>query len=570
MKSDVSRSRVRNKDRSTNSQDDQCIASGPREFEQENGDQDGPNSPVQSLKEAPRKELHSEASETNGTSPEADPDKAMCDTLRSNEDEIVRDAQSPNDTQPRTVETSRSFPPQVEESCHLEEPANDSDIEKSETGIWPLPLPTVLPSAKDAADLSRPDSHTSKDAYGNTYPEGGVDAWLCVLGSFCGLTAILGITNSLAVYQNYFVTHQLVDVPVGTVGWIFGLYTFIAFSGGIEIGPVFDAVGPRWLVFAGSLCTTAATLILGECQEFWHFMLTFGLLAGLGMSLVFTPAIASIGHYFLQRRGEATGIVATGGAFGGVMFPLILQALFPKIGFAWTTRVVSLINLVFLIAANLLIRSRLPKKRPSKENILPDFRIFRDPVFTLTTAGVFFGEWGLFVPLSYISSYAVANGVNEALAYQLLAIFNVGSLFGRWLPGYLADRVGRFNSMLLFSFLCLVCSVALWLPAKGSVPLLVIMCLAFGFASGSNISLTPVCVGQLCKTENYGRYYASAFTIVSFGCLTCAPIGGQIISACGGKYWGLVTFAACSYAASLGCFAFARGLGGGWKPRTVF
>jgi hypothetical protein len=30
-------------------------------------------------------------------------------------------------------------------------------------------------------------SRVSTDAYGNTYPEGGKEAWLCVLGSFCGL-----------------------------------------------------------------------------------------------------------------------------------------------------------------------------------------------------------------------------------------------------------------------------------------------------------------------------------------------------------------------------------------------
>lgn len=35
-------------------------------------------------------------------------------------------------------------------------------------------------------------SRVSTDAYGNTYPEGGREAWLCVLGSFCGLMAALG------------------------------------------------------------------------------------------------------------------------------------------------------------------------------------------------------------------------------------------------------------------------------------------------------------------------------------------------------------------------------------------
>lgn len=452
----------------------------------------------------------------------------------------------------------------------ISEPSSiESDIEK--LGIECRKSPSSTGSVpKEDDNLSHLGPRVSKDAEGNIYPEGGASAWLCVLGSFCGLIAILGVTNTLSVYQNYLITHQLANVNVSTVGWIFGLYTFVAFGGGIQIGPTFDAVGPRWLVFAGSVCTVASTLILGECHSYWQFLLTFGLLGGLGMSLVFTPAIASIGHYFLRRRGEATGIVATGGALGGIVFPLALQALFPKIGFAWTARVIALIQLILLSIANLLIRSRLPRKRPSRENLLPDFRIFKDPVFTLVTAGIFCMEWGLFIPLSYISSYAVANGVDEALAYQLVAIFNVGSLFGRWLPGYLADRIGRFNSMILFIGLCLVSSVALWLPAKGSVPLLVVMCLTFGFASGSNISLTPVCVGQLCKTEHYGRYYASAFTIVSFGCLTGVPIGGQIISACGGAYWGLVTFAGCVYAAALVCFVVARGLGGGWRLKKVF
>jgi len=35
-------------------------------------------------------------------------------------------------------------------------------------------------------------SRQSTDPYGNTYPEGGREAWLCVFGSFCGLVASLG------------------------------------------------------------------------------------------------------------------------------------------------------------------------------------------------------------------------------------------------------------------------------------------------------------------------------------------------------------------------------------------
>lgn len=257
--------------------------------------------------------------------------------------------------------------------------------------------------------------------------------------------------------------------------------------------------------------TTADT----KTPAYWHFILVFGVLGGIGTSLIFTPAVSSIGHFFLRTRGTATGLAATGGSIGGIVFPIMLQALFPRIGFAWTTRVMSLIFIVLLIPANLLIRSRLPPLPGTR--VLPDFTIFRDPTFALTTAGVFFIEWGLFVPLAYISSYALAHRVNSAFAYQLLAVVNAGSFFGRWLPGYVADRLGRFNTMILTVLLCLLTTLALWLPAGDSVPLMCVYAVLFGFASGSNISLTPVCVGQLCRTESYGRYYATCYTVVSFG-----------------------------------------------------
>jgi MFS family permease len=413
-------------------------------------------------------------------------------------------------------------------------------------------------------------SRVSTDAYGNTYPEGGKEAWLCVLGSFCGLMAALGMMNTLGTYQAYLSTHQLASVNESTVGWIFGIYAFLSFFFGIQIGPMFDAKGPRWLVLSGSVFMLASHLLMGICTKYWQFLVTIGVLGGTGTSLVFTPAVASIGHFFLKKRGQATGLAAAGGSMGGIVFPLTLQALLPKIGWAWSTRVNALINLILLIIANLLIKARLPPRKATKENIMPDFRIFRDPVFALTTAGVFFVEWGLFVPLTYLSSYALQNGVSTSFSYQIIAIMNVGSCFGRYLPGFVADKIGRFNALVATIVLCLVSTLAFWLPANGSIALIVVYALVFGFASGSGISLTPVCVGQLCRVENYGRYYATCYTLVSFASLTGIPIAGQLVTACGGEYWGLIVFTCCSYAASSLTLATARVVGAGWKLKVVY
>lgn len=310
-------------------------------------------------------------------------------------------------------------------------------------------------------------------------------------------------------------------------------------------------------------------------------MLDFGILGGIGTSLLFTPAISSIGHFFMKKRGNATGIAAAGGSLGGVVFPLMLQSLIPQVGWGWACRILGFIYLGLVSFAILLIRARLPPKPGG--SILPDFRIFRDSNFAWTTAGVFFEEWGLFLPISYLISYALSSGsMTNTFSYELIAILNAGSCLGRWAPGYFADRLGRFNTMILALIVCGVSLLALWLPATvissmsesgngtAVIALTVTFSVLFGFASGSNISLTPVCVGQLCDTEDYGRYYATCYTLVSFGTLTGLPIGGALLSACNGSYWGLVLFAGLSYILSLCCFMAVRVSKAGWKLNKVY
>lgn len=444
------------------------------------------------------------------------------------------------------------------------------DVEKQHSRPRSASSASTLPPGNDNESTNPTASRVSTDAFGNTYPEGGRQAYLCVLGSFSGLTAALGIMNTIGTYQAYLSTHQLRDSSEGSIAWIFGVYAFLSFFCGIQIGPLFDAYGPRLLIFIGSVFLMAAQLLLAQCSVYWHFMLCFGVVGGIGTSLIFTPAISAIGHFFLRRRGQFVGLASTGGAVGGVIFPLTLQALIPRIGFAWSVRLIALLNLILLILANLFIRSRLPppSSKISLRSILPDVTIFRDLSFTFTTMAVFFTEWALFIPLSYVPSYCLTHGVSTTLSYQLIAVLNAGSSFGRYIPGLVADKIGRFNSIIITIFLCAVFALGLWLPANGNLGIIIAFLCLFGFASGSGIGLAPVCIGQLCKTENLGRYYATCYTVASFATLTGLPIAGNILSSGGGEkgnWSGMILFTGCAYLGALACFTAARVRGVGWS-----
>ncbi|KAF2765456.1 MFS general substrate transporter [Teratosphaeria nubilosa] len=431
-----------------------------------------------------------------------------------------------------------------------------------------------------SAPFSPPDTANNSEKAVVTYPEGGRQAWLVVLGSFSGMTAGFGYMNTIGIYQAYLATHQLANYSESAIGWIFSVYIFLAFFCGVQIGPIFDAKGPRMIVAAGTVFLLLSIFLLGICTKYWHFMLVFSVLGGVGTSLIFTPAISAIGHYFLIGRANATGIAAAGGSVGGVIFPLMLQSLFPKVGWGWATRVQGFIFIILLIVANLLIRSRLPPKPGG--SVLPDFKVFRQPAFLLATVGTYFLEWGLFIPITYLASFALqSHAMSSSFSFQIIAIFNAGSSLGRWAPGYLADKFGRYNTMVATIILCMSSSLALWLPATvlanqaGTsnttiLGLTVSYAVLMGFASGSNISLTPVCVGMLCATEEYGTYFATCYTIVSFGTLTGVPIAGAIISATGGTYFGVAAFTGLCYVCAGVAFGAVRIMQVGWKVRALY
>lgn len=352
------------------------------------------------------------------------------------------------------------------------------------------------------------------------YPEGGRAANLVVFGSFCAIMGGLGLMNSIGIYQSWISSHQLRHVSEGQRGWIFGIYNFMVFFCGIQIGPVFDAHGPRWLMLTGLLLYIATFVSLGFCYAYWHFIVVVGIVAGAATSIVFVVPVATIGQYFNVRRGAATGLAMSGGSLGGVMFPLVFDALSDRLGFAWTTRVIGLITIVLLLVGCVMVRPRSKfrkQARRANQSILPDFRILCSPAICLVTAGVFFIEWGFFVGLEYVSSYALAHGISRRLSYLMVVFLNAGSFPGRWLPGIVADKFGRMNTLLLTNVLCMISMLAIWLPAGSNVGAIITFAVVFGFASGSNISLVPVCVGEYCTTQNYGRYYTTVYTVVSVG-----------------------------------------------------
>lgn len=302
--------------------------------------------------------------------------------------------------------------------------------------------------------------------------------------------------------------------------------------------------------------------------EYYQIFLSFSVLGGLSACTLFTPAVSCVGHWFNVRRGLATGIACTAGGLGGIIFPLIIVFAAPNIGFPWSIRIIAIFSAVLFTLACLLLRRRLPPNEKARASI--DFQALKNINYASTTVAIFLVEFAVFIPITYIASYAVYVGVNDTLAYAQVIFLNIGAIPGRGLPGLAADRLGRFNVMIITSLICSIVTFALWMTAEKDLAAITCYSVLFGFFSGAAISLTPVCISQVCATEDYGKRAGTTFTIVSIGTLTGIPIAGAIQQADSGGYDGLIIFGGVLYFAATVAFVVARVICSGWGLGTKF
>ncbi|KAH7184565.1 major facilitator superfamily domain-containing protein [Fusarium flagelliforme] len=406
------------------------------------------------------------------------------------------------------------------------------------------------------------DASTAEDAYlseeGYEHPEGGTKAWLTVLGAWCAMVPSMGLLNTHAVLQAWIIEHELKGLPESQIGWIFSCYAFFLYLCGAQVGPIFDAYDIRFLIIPGSIGIVLSLVFMSFSTEFYQVLLSFGVLGGISASLLFNPSLAAIGHWFDKRRALATGLACTAGGLGGILFPLIVLYLAPQIGFPWALRIVAFICLCLLCVACLTLRKRLPNNKRAGASI--DWKALKELHFGVTTLSVFLIEFAVFIPYTYIVSYALSTGFNPRDAYMLNVLLNVGAVPGRVLPGYAADRFGSFNIMCVTAFCCTLLIWTVWLTATENQAQSTAFTILFGFWSGAAISLTPVCISRVCTIEDYGKRNGTAFSVASFGALIGVPIGGAILDAGGSNYRNLIIFSGVLYTSAFISFVIARGL----------
>ncbi|CCD24874.1 riboflavin transporter NDAI_0E00580 [Naumovozyma dairenensis CBS 421] len=388
---------------------------------------------------------------------------------------------------------------------------------------------------------------------GQYYPEGGAKAWTVTFACFCGLIACFGLLNATGVVENHIQNHQLADQNTSTIGWVFSLLLFTCFASCILSGTYFDRNGFKKPMIFGSILHIAGMFATANSTKLWHFFLALSVCCGIGNGIILGPLVGCPAHYFSRRRGTATAIATAGGSIGGALIPLLLRKFFsmtrpnnPDYGYMWGVRVWAFINMALLTIATVMGQERLKQvdeideskteketrwKRFVRVYLFQSFdaKGFKDPKFLFCVIGTVFGELSCCAAITYFSSYCNSHGITASDSYLLIMVINLTGIPGRWVPGYLSDILGRFNVAIGTLFVLSIVMLVGWLPFGTDLTSMYVISALYGFFSGSTFSLLPVCCGQISKTEEFGKRYATTYSMVAIATLVGIPITGAII-----------------------------------------
>ncbi|KAJ6512372.1 MFS general substrate transporter [Mycena vulgaris] len=378
------------------------------------------------------------------------------------------------------------------------------------------PTPTGNPVD---SDVEGSDSETEP-----TFPEGGRDAWLVVLGAFLLNTTAFGYALSYGTFQQYYQLSLLRDRSSAEIAWIGSLQYALLNLPGLPAGRLFDLGYFRSLLIISLAVATIGNFLLAECTEYWHFVLCQGLLLGTSVGFTYTPGFAAVSQWFKLRRPLAFAVISFGPCVGGIMYPIIFRNLVSRVGFQWTIRTIAFINMGIFILGVLTLRTRLP---PPK--VLPkplDFKTFVSIKYCVYVIATTISFLGIYTPLIFISVAGVSIGMDPNFAFYLVAIANGSSVFGRILSGVLALRFGPLNVMVVFMFLATIC-IYIW-PFVTNHSGYIVITVLYGFASGPFLSLFAATTSQLGDPQDFGRRLGLQITVMALGALGGPPISGAI------------------------------------------
>jgi MFS family permease len=309
--------------------------------------------------------------------------------------------------------------------------------------------------------------------------------------------------------------------------------------------------GPQPVIMTGGLVFGIGCILASLSQYVWEFALTQGLLIGLGTCMAYVPTMSVAPTWFDKRRGLAMGVVISGSACGGMIWPPVLRAITSAIGFRNALRISGCLVALFVPLAGYTLRweprfgekvagqtAGLSKKIGWIQAPFVDWKVARSKKFVSQALGCFLQSTGYATPLFFYAAYARSLGYSVSMADNFITISNAANFVSRIVIGYAADKFGRLNVLFLTTIMSSVAVFAFWLPstfAGGAVSstaadvLFILFAVVYGCFGSAYISLFPASLIELFGVQHFTSVNGALYLIRGMGALLGTPLTSLLL-----------------------------------------
>lgn len=331
--------------------------------------------------------------------------------------------------------------------------------------------------------------------------------WLVLIAS-CFINLCVGSLYAWSVFAGPMAEHltQLngVTLTPANLSIVFIIANSVGPITMIGGGKVNDTFGPKIVIFVGGLMFGGGMILSGFAKSVGALILSYGILTGLGLGMVYGCTISNSIKFFPDKRGFVGGVTTALFGISSVIIPPIAAVIISKTGATTGFKIIGAAFTVIVCASAFFIdkcpvgfvpEGWTPPVSNNKSGIETDKdwkKMLQTPVFyvmlLLLTCGGFAAL--MFIPLAapLAKKLIGMSPVAATAAVSTIALFNV---FGRVLAGSISDKIGRINTLASACVLSIIGSGFLYVSGEGDITTFYIGISIIGICFGSFMGVFP-------------------------------------------------------------------------------
>ena len=299
--------------------------------------------------------------------------------------------------------------------------------------------------------------------------------------------------------------------------------------GNVIIGRMLDKVGfKKPIIFALALLIISYICSIFAYNILWLSVIQFFL--GFSAAAFFGPMMADISKFFYKRKGLAVSLVASAQHLCGAIWPFLIKDFLLEGDWRNAHLFIALICSVFIPILFYFIGN----KSPNLKNVLSikletnnKNQNFKLPIsnkkiqILLMLAGIFCCI-AMSMPQVHIVPLCIDNGFGLGVGTEILSFMLFGAVASRVLFGFLSDKIGPIQTLLIGSSLQAI-SLSMFLPFDSQLSLYIVA-IFFGLSQGGIVPIYAVIISKFLPSEEV----AERVGLLIFATVIGMSLGGWI------------------------------------------